>query len=55
LALLQRVRDELADAAQVEQFPKLEGRQMVMMLAPGKRKSAAKPAKAEPAPAPTEA
>jgi translation initiation factor IF-3 len=55
LALLERVRDELADAAQVEQFPKLEGRQMVMMLAPGKRKPAAKPAKAEPAPAPTEA
>jgi translation initiation factor IF-3 len=28
----------------VEQFPKLEGRQMVMMIAPGKKKSAAKPA-----------
>ena len=55
LALLQRVRDELGDTAQVEQFPKLEGRQMVMMLAPGKRKPAPKPAKAEPAPAPTEA
>jgi len=41
LALLQRMRDELADLIIVEQFPKLEGRQMVMMIAPGKKKSAA--------------
>jgi translation initiation factor IF-3 len=27
----------------VEQFPKLEGRQMIMMIAPGKKKVAAKP------------
>jgi translation initiation factor IF-3 len=39
LALLQRMRDELADLIIVEQFPKLEGRQMVMMIAPGKKKS----------------
>jgi len=39
MALLQRIRDELADAIVVEQFPKLEGRQMVMMIAPGKRKA----------------
>jgi translation initiation factor IF-3 len=32
--LLQRVRDDLADHGQVEQFPKLEGRQMVMVVAP---------------------
>jgi translation initiation factor IF-3 len=46
LALLQRMRDELADLIVVEQFPKLEGRQMVMMIAPGKKKpgGAAKPA-----------
>ena len=44
LALLARIRDELADLIVVEQFPKLEGRQMVMMIAPGKKKSAAKPA-----------
>jgi translation initiation factor IF-3 len=45
LALLQRMRDELADLIIVEQFPKLEGRQMIMMIAPGKKKSggAAKP------------
>ena len=45
LALLQRLRDELADLIVVEQFPKLEGRQMIMMIAPGKKKSggAAKP------------
>ena len=45
MALLQRIRDDLADTIVVEQFPKLEGRQMIMMIAPGKRKAgAAKPA-----------
>ena len=39
LALLARIRDELADSIIVEQFPKLEGRQMIMMIAPGKKKS----------------
>ena len=40
------MREELADLIVVEQFPKLEGRQMVMMIAPGKKKpgGAAKPA-----------
>jgi len=51
MALLNRIRDELADLIVVEQFPKLEGRQMIMMIAPGKKKVAAKPAAAnEPAP-----
>ena len=40
LALLNRVRDELADTVVVEQFPKLEGRQMIMMLAPARKKVA---------------
>ncbi|HSU21456.1 translation initiation factor IF-3 [Comamonadaceae bacterium OTU4NAUVB1] len=45
LALLQRIRDELGDTIMVEQFPKLEGRQMIMMIAPGRKKAgAAKPA-----------
>jgi len=44
MALLNRIRDELADLIIVEQYPKLEGRQMIMMIAPGKRKAAAKPA-----------
>jgi translation initiation factor IF-3 len=45
LALLQRMREELGDAILVEQFPKLEGRQMVMMIAPGRKKpSVQKPA-----------
>ena len=39
LALLARIRDELADSIIVEQFPKLEGRQMIMMIAPGKKKA----------------
>jgi len=47
LDLLNRLRDELADIIQVEQFPKLEGRQMVMMIAPARKKPA--PASAKPA------
>jgi translation initiation factor IF-3 len=42
MALLNRIRAELADTIIVEQFPKLEGRQMIMMIAPGKKKPAAK-------------
>lgn len=34
LIVLQRVRDELEEVAKVEQFPKLEGRQMTMVMAP---------------------
>ncbi len=46
LAMLQRMRDELGDTIIVEQFPKLEGRQMIMMIAPGRKKpgAVAKPA-----------
>ncbi len=36
--LLNRVKEEMADIAQVESFPKLEGRQMIMVLAPKKKK-----------------
>ena len=46
MALLDRVRADLADSIVVEQFPKLEGRQMIMMLAPSRKKAAAAPAKA---------
>jgi len=35
--LLERVRTDLDPYAVVEQFPKMEGRQMVMMLAPKKK------------------
>ncbi len=51
LALLNRIRDELADSIIIEQFPKLEGRQMIMMIAPGKKKPAAKPTSEGAAPA----
>ena len=49
MALLQRIRNDLQDLIVVEQFPKLEGRQMIMMIAPGKKKPApvAKPAAAD--------
>lgn len=35
---LTRIREDLAEIAQVEQFPKLEGRQMIMVLAPKRKK-----------------
>ncbi len=34
LKLLERVRDETAEMAKVEQLPRLEGRQMLMVIAP---------------------
>ncbi len=37
LKLLRRVEEDLAEYAAVEQRPKLEGRQMVMVLAPTKK------------------
>jgi len=35
--LLDRVREDLAELGQVEQFPKMEGRQMTMVIAPKKK------------------
>ncbi|WP_411182369.1 translation initiation factor IF-3 [Nitrosomonas sp. Is37] len=35
--LLERVKDDLQELAIVEQFPRLEGRQMVMVLSPKKK------------------
>ena len=52
LDLLNRLRDDLSDTIQVEQFPKLEGRQMIMMIAPARNK---KPAGGKPAGAGEEA
>ena len=36
--LLERVRNDVDDIATVEQMPKLEGRQMIMVIAPRKKK-----------------
>jgi translation initiation factor IF-3 len=36
--LLERVRDDLLTLSQVESMPRLEGRQMVMILSPKKKK-----------------
>jgi translation initiation factor IF-3 len=55
LALLRRVQADLEDVAVVEQFPKMEGRQMVMVLAavkaapvkPAKKTADKKPKEAE--------
>ena len=49
--LLERVRKDLEQHAIVEQFPRLEGRQMVMVLAP-KKKGAGPAAKPKAAAAP---
>jgi translation initiation factor IF-3 len=38
MRLLERIRDELSDVSVVENMPKLEGRQMIMVLGPKKRK-----------------
>jgi len=38
MALLKRVEEDTKEFAQVEQFPKMEGRQMVMVIAPAKKK-----------------
>jgi translation initiation factor IF-3 len=61
--LLMRIKTDLADSIVIESLPKLEGRQMIMMIAPGKKKPSAKPAapaasaattgSPSPAPAPT--
>jgi len=37
MRVLERVRDDVEDICQVESFPRLEGRQMVMVLAPRKK------------------
>lgn len=38
LKLLERVKEDLQDNITIEQYPKLEGRQMMMMVAPQKKK-----------------
>jgi translation initiation factor IF-3 len=37
LQLLKRVEEDLAEIGTVEQYPRLEGRQMVMVIAPKKK------------------
>ncbi len=49
--LLKRVEQDLSELATVEQFPKLEGRQMVMVMAPHKHGTKAAPAKSGSKPA----
>ena len=44
MRVLERVKADLDVHGLVEQFPKLEGRQMVMVLAPKKKGPATKPA-----------
>ena len=53
MRVLERVRDDLVEISAVEAMPKLEGRQMVMMIAPARKKPTAggKPAEVSAAPA----
>lgn len=37
MRMLERIKLDLQDVAQVEQFPKMEGRQLIMVLAPAKK------------------
>ncbi|MBL79860.1 MAG: translation initiation factor IF-3 [Nitrosomonadaceae bacterium] len=41
MRLLERVRDDLEEYAMVEQWPRMEGRQIVMVLSPKKKESTA--------------
>jgi translation initiation factor IF-3 len=36
MGVLTRVRDQVGELAKIEQFPRMEGRQMVMVMAPAK-------------------
>jgi len=36
--MMKRIEADLLELAQVEQFPKMEGRQMIMVLAPRSKK-----------------
>ena len=51
LQLLFRVRDELTEMAKVESEPRLEGRQMIMILAPSGKAAVRPQPQAAPAPA----
>lgn len=48
MELLKRIESDLEDMAVVEQYPKMEGRQMVMVLAPKKKSTRAKEKKIDP-------
>jgi translation initiation factor IF-3 len=37
MRMLERIKGDLEEVAQVEQFPKMEGRQLIMVLAPTKK------------------
>jgi translation initiation factor IF-3 len=37
MRMLERIKGDLLEVAQVEQFPKMEGRQLIMVLAPTKK------------------
>jgi translation initiation factor IF-3 len=53
IQLLNRIRDELTDSIVVEQFPKLEGKQMIMMIAPARKKGGGAAQPQAPAPGKT--
>jgi len=38
MRMLERLKGDLEPYGQIEQFPKMEGRQMIMLLSPKKKK-----------------
>jgi translation initiation factor IF-3 len=38
MRMLERIKADLEQHAMVEQFPKMEGRQLIMVLSPSKKK-----------------
>jgi translation initiation factor IF-3 len=48
MAQLERIKSDLGELIIVESMPKLEGKQMIMMIAPNRKKAAAKPTGAAP-------
>jgi translation initiation factor IF-3 len=52
MAQLERIKSDLGDLITVESMPKLEGKQMIMMIAPSRKKTAAPKPASEAASAP---
>ena len=48
MEMLKRIENDLKDHATIETYPRLEGRQMTMVLAPGKKGAATKETKEAP-------
>ena len=50
MKLLKRIEEDLAEVGSVEMFPKMEGRQLTMVLVPGRKKKSGGPGNTEAGP-----